>query len=107
GTGTRAAADGADVPKQYRPVKGVPVLSRTIRALLDIEAIQWVVPVIHPDHTRLFAALGFDEDRVLPPAQGGASRQASVLAGLQALGRLKPDFVLIQDAARPFLDAAL
>lgn len=107
GTGTRAAADGADVPKQYRPVKGVPMLSRTIRALLDIEEIQWVVPVIHPDHTRLFAALGFDEDRVLPPATGGASRQASVLVGLQALGRLKPDLVLIQDAARPFLDSAL
>ena len=107
GTGSRAATDGADVPKQYRPVKGVPVLGRTIQALLDIQEIQWVIPVIHPDHVPLFAALSFDGDRILPPVHGGASRQASVLAGLQAIGPLKPDLVLIQDAARPFLDTAL
>jgi 2-C-methyl-D-erythritol 4-phosphate cytidylyltransferase/2-C-methyl-D-erythritol 2,4-cyclodiphosphate synthase len=42
-----------------------------------------------------------------PPANGGATRQASVRAGLEALASQKPDIVLIHDAARPFVTAAL
>jgi len=38
---------------------------------------------------------------------GGATRQASVHAGLEALASQKPDVVLIHDAARPFVSAAL
>ena len=37
-----------------------------------------------------------------PPAIGGATRQQSVLAGLEALVSAGPDLVLIHDAARPF-----
>jgi 2-C-methyl-D-erythritol 4-phosphate cytidylyltransferase/2-C-methyl-D-erythritol 2,4-cyclodiphosphate synthase len=43
----------------------------------------------------------------LPPVWGGATRQASVHAGLEALRAARPDFVLIHDAARPFLTSAL
>jgi 2-C-methyl-D-erythritol 4-phosphate cytidylyltransferase/2-C-methyl-D-erythritol 2,4-cyclodiphosphate synthase len=39
----------------------------------------------------------------LPPVHGGATRQASVRAGLEALDGSAPDIVLIHDAARPFL----
>ncbi len=42
-----------------------------------------------------------------PPAAGGATRQASVHAGLEALAGQKPDIVLIHDAARPFVSGAL
>ena len=41
------------------------------------------------------------------PVSGGATRQASVRAGLDALRATRPDFVLIHDAARPFLTGAL
>src|SRR5262249_854125 len=41
------------------------------------------------------------------PTHGGATRQASVLAGLEALARHKPDIVLIHDAARPFVTAGV
>ena len=44
---------------------------------------------------------------LLPPVFGGATRQASVRAGLEALAPRKPDIVLIHDAARPFASAAL
>jgi len=37
-----------------------------------------------------------------PPVIGGATRQQSVLAGLEALAAAEPDIVLIHDAARPF-----
>lgn len=106
GRGERAAG-GQALPKQYRPVAGVPMLSRTIRALLSLETIALVQPVIHPDHGGLYAALGLDDPRLLAPAMGGATRQGSVLAGLEALAPRRPDRVLIQDAARPLVEAGL
>lgn len=104
GRGERANSGSETVPKQYRSIAGVPVLSRTINGLLDHPDVDWVLPVIHPEHGERYAALGLAHDRLLPPAMGGAERQASVLAGLQALGPRKPDLVLIQDAARPFVN---
>lgn len=107
GAGTRASADGDDTPKQYRPVGGVPILTRTLTAMLGREDILWVLPVIHPGHADRYAALGLSDERLLAPAHGGAQRQASVRAGLEALAPLRPDLVLIQDAARPFVDTEL
>lgn len=102
GKGERASTDGLIEPKQYRPLAGVPVLARTIGAFLSLPDITHVLTVIHPDHAARYAALGLSDPRLLPPVEGGASRQASVLAGLEALAPLSPDLVLIQDAARPF-----
>jgi 2-C-methyl-D-erythritol 4-phosphate cytidylyltransferase/2-C-methyl-D-erythritol 2,4-cyclodiphosphate synthase len=44
---------------------------------------------------------------LLPPVIGGAERTDSVRAGLAALAQYQPDFVLIHDAARPFLTQAM
>ncbi len=107
GAGTRATAGGDPTPKQYRPLAGIPVLSRTLRLFLDRADVAWVLPVIHPDHTARYAALGLGDQRLLAPVTGGTQRQASVLAGLEALAAHKPDLVLIQDAARPFTDAGV
>lgn len=101
GRGERASAGGEPEPKQYRALLGEAVLSRTIKAFLADAQVTWVLPVIHADHPRRFAALGLDDPRLLPPVTGAATRQGSVLAGLQALGPKRPDLVLIQDAARP------
>jgi 2-C-methyl-D-erythritol 4-phosphate cytidylyltransferase / 2-C-methyl-D-erythritol 2,4-cyclodiphosphate synthase len=107
GRGERAATDGAALPKQYRPLLGIPVLRRTIEALLAIDGVGYVLPVIHADHGDLYAALGLAHERLLPPVFGGPTRQSSVHAGLAALASRNPDRVLIQDAARPFVDQAL
>src|SRR5688572_28815436 len=53
-------------------------------------------------YTTLFRSL-----TLRPAAPGGATRQASVRAGLAALAAQKPDIVLVHDAARPFASAAL
>jgi 2-C-methyl-D-erythritol 4-phosphate cytidylyltransferase/2-C-methyl-D-erythritol 2,4-cyclodiphosphate synthase len=65
-----------------------------------------VQPVIHPDDRAHFerAAAGL---AVLAAVFGGASRQASVRAGLEALVTRKPDIVLVHDAARPFASSRL
>jgi len=65
-----------------------------------------VQPVLNPDDTAVFNE-AVSALRYQPPAHGGATRQASVHAGLEALASLKPDVVLIHDAARPFVSAAL
>ncbi|HWU18094.1 MAG TPA: bifunctional 2-C-methyl-D-erythritol 4-phosphate cytidylyltransferase/2-C-methyl-D-erythritol 2,4-cyclodiphosphate synthase [Devosia sp.] len=102
GQGERASAGGVPDPKQYRNVAGVPVLKRTIQAFLEHPAIGQIIPVIHASHVDRYAALDIENPRLLPPVIGGATRQASVLEGLKTLAPLRPDLVLIQDAARPF-----
>jgi 2-C-methyl-D-erythritol 4-phosphate cytidylyltransferase / 2-C-methyl-D-erythritol 2,4-cyclodiphosphate synthase len=104
GSGIRAGADRDGKPKQYWDLAGKPVMARSIEAFLDEGSIRWILPVIHPDHRELFAALGLEDDRLLDPVPGGANRQASVLAGLEALAPHKPDLVLIHDAARPLVE---
>ncbi|CAL8981051.1 Bifunctional enzyme IspD/IspF [Rhodoplanes serenus] len=103
GRGTRV---GGDLPKQYRSVAGTTVLRRTLTAFTSHPGIAAVQPVIHPDDEGRFAeaAAGL---AVLRPAHGGATRQASVLAGLEALADRAPDIVLVHDAARPFASPAL
>ena len=105
GRGERAATGGVPEPKQYRMLAGEAVLSRTLRAFLDLPEISQVLPVIHADHAERYAALGLEHERLMAPVTGGATRQASVLEGLKSLAPLSPDLVLIQDAARPLVDA--
>ena len=103
GTGERMGGG----PKQYRMLAGKPVLTRTIKAFLRRPDVTWVLPVIHPDHNTLFADLGLNDSKLLPPVPGATSRQGSVLAGLEALAPRAPDLVLIQDAARPLIEDAV
>ena len=65
-----------------------------------------VQPVVNPDDAAMFTEAVSDM-RYQPPAKGGATRQASVRAGLEALASQSPDIVLIHDAARPFVTAAV
>jgi 2-C-methyl-D-erythritol 4-phosphate cytidylyltransferase/2-C-methyl-D-erythritol 2,4-cyclodiphosphate synthase len=103
GRGFRAGGEG---PKQYREVGGEPVIRSSLKRFAGHPGITMVQPVIHPDDTDLFraAAAGLD---VLEPVFGGATRQASVRAGLAALSARRPELVLVHDAARPFASAAL
>jgi 2-C-methyl-D-erythritol 4-phosphate cytidylyltransferase/2-C-methyl-D-erythritol 2,4-cyclodiphosphate synthase len=103
GRGLRA---GGDLPKQYRHVLGEPVIRSSLALFAGHDAIGFVQPVIHPDDAALFQAASAGLD-LLPPVDGGALRQASVRAGLEALQAHGPDLVLVHDAARPFASPAL
>ena len=104
GRGYRA---GGNMPKQYRALAGEPVIRPTLAAFLGHPQIDAVQPVIHPDDEPIFRAATAGLQRLLPPVPGGATRQASVRAGLEALRAAGPDLVLIHDAARPFLTSDL
>src|SRR6185312_843315 len=103
GRGLRAGAGG---PKQYRMIGGQTVIFRAMAAFCRHPDIAAVQPVLHPDDAAVFNA-ACDGLHHAPPAAGGATRQASVHAGLEALASEKPDIVLIHDAARPFVSQAV
>lgn len=103
GRGLRA---GGGIAKQYRILNGETPLRRSLRAFAAHTRVTAVQPVIHSDDADLFAQAAADLS-VLPPVPGGATRQESVKAGLEALAAARPDVVLVHDAARPFLSPAL
>lgn len=107
GRGARAAGEDAR-PKQYCPIGGVPMITRTIGAFAAHPGVDDILVVIHPDDERLYAAASQAyTGRLRKPVPGGARRQDSVRAGLEALASDAPACVLIHDAARPFVEAAL
>ncbi len=103
GKGTRV---GGDLPKQFRRVGDEIMLRRTLVTLVEAPKVGLVQPVIRPEDRGLFDEAAEQLD-LLPPAFGGATRQISVRAGLEALAQHKPDIVLVHDAARPFASQAL
>lgn len=100
GSGTRLGG----LPKQYRALAGTSLLKRTIIALQQHPRIRQVQVVINPEHKEYYLAATQGLD-LLPPVAGGATRQESVLRGLEAMDN--PDIVLIHDAARPFVSIPL
>lgn len=97
---------GGEVPKQYMTLGGMPVLRLTMQAFADHPRIAMIQPVIDMDDVQRFSQTTSGID-CLPPVAGGATRQASVHAGLKALAPHAPDIVLIHDAARPNVDGDL
>ncbi|WP_417492154.1 bifunctional 2-C-methyl-D-erythritol 4-phosphate cytidylyltransferase/2-C-methyl-D-erythritol 2,4-cyclodiphosphate synthase [Maricaulis sp.] len=104
GRGTRA---GGDVPKQYREIGGRPVLARTLDVFLAHPLIGPVIVVIGAEDSKRFEALAPLLAGGVETVTGGTTRTASVRAGLQTLEHAGVDAVMIHDAARPFLSAAL
>jgi 2-C-methyl-D-erythritol 4-phosphate cytidylyltransferase/2-C-methyl-D-erythritol 2,4-cyclodiphosphate synthase len=92
---------GGPTPKQYLALAGAPVLRHAAAAFLRHPGVASVQVVGEAEGcAAVLAGLG------IPPAiPGGASRQESARAGLEALAGEAPDAVLIHDAARPIVPA--
>ena len=103
GQGVRA---GGDLPKQFRRIGGDTLLQHALSAFVGVPGVSLVQPVIRAEDLALVRTLT-DGMNILTPISGGATRQASVRAGLEALEPRKPDIVLVHDAARPFASANL
>jgi 2-C-methyl-D-erythritol 4-phosphate cytidylyltransferase len=105
GSGSRA---GTALPKQYEAVAGRAVIAHTLAALAAVPEIDATLVVLAPDDVHF-------ERHVVPRPTlwsthtGGATRAASVRAGLEALrerGLAEDTWVLVHDAARCLLGAA-
>jgi 2-C-methyl-D-erythritol 4-phosphate cytidylyltransferase len=101
---------GAQMPKQYLPLAGAPLIRHALATLCAHARIDRVVVVLAPDdlYWRGFdwSALG---PKLMPVHCGGASRAVSVRNGLSELAgwARADDWVLVHDAARPCLSAGM
>lgn len=92
---------GGDIPKQFRILRGKPIIRWSVEALAQAGAEE-IVAVIAPG-TRAEAEQALAGIAGVRFVDGGATRQESVRAGLEALAKDAPEHVLIHDAARPDL----
>ncbi|NNG15721.1 MAG: 2-C-methyl-D-erythritol 4-phosphate cytidylyltransferase [Gemmatimonadales bacterium] len=108
GQGTRLGGGGeSDLPKQFRTLKGIPILLRAIRPFVSHPEVDRVVVVVRQED--LASPPGWLADlrgETLQFVAGGEARSDSVRAGLAALPE-SCRIVLVHDGARPFLDAGV
>ncbi len=99
------------MPKQYASVAGKAMVTHTLMALLAVERIASVLVVLAPqdDHYQRLVDEAIRR-QVVHTHVGGTSRAASVQAGLRVLvdrGAQWHDWVLVHDAARCLIEAAM
>lgn len=96
GSGSRF---GSETPKQYHLTStGKTVLEESVERFRNHKLIDTVCVVIGRDHKVELDVLH---------TFGGDTRQESVKNGLRFLKKINPKYVLIHDAARPFVSSAL
>jgi 2-C-methyl-D-erythritol 4-phosphate cytidylyltransferase/2-C-methyl-D-erythritol 2,4-cyclodiphosphate synthase len=107
GSGTRL---GAGIPKALVEVGGATLLARSLGAILALEEEARIVVVAPASHreeaTGIVDAVAGAARSSVAVVDGGATRQASVQAGLDALAA-SVDTVLVHDAARALTPTSL
>lgn len=99
GSGTRM---GADLPKQFLELNGLPILMHTLRHLHEMDAAMQLVLVLPESQMDFWEQLCYKHNWSVPHllANGGATRFISVQSGLAlAQGKL----VGVHDGVRPFV----
>ncbi|MDZ4201543.1 MAG: 2-C-methyl-D-erythritol 4-phosphate cytidylyltransferase [Gallionella sp.] len=98
---------GHELPKQYIPLAGRPMIAHALTTLCACPELETVFVVLAPDDT-LFH--GYDwahcGEKLQPLYCGGETRAESVANGLLASELEPDDWVLVHDAARPCLTQA-
>ncbi len=95
---------GHELPKQYLPLAGRPMIYHALNALCACPEITTVFVVLSPDDM-LFHGYDWSRfgDKLQPLYCGGQTRADTVLNGLLASELEPDDWVLVHDAARPCL----
>ncbi len=96
---------GTGRKKEYIQLKGKPVIHHTFEAFASSRLFRYICMVVPPsgieEARRIMGPLAAELEVTF--AEGGATRQQSVLQGLRALEPAAPDYVLIHDGARPWV----
>lgn len=98
---------GNELPKQYLPLAGKPMIAHALETLCACPELSTVFVVIAPGDT-LFHGYDWSHcgEKLQPLYCGGATRAESVANGLLASELEPDDWVLVHDAARPCLTQA-
>ena len=102
--GTASRMGGID--KVMAPLKGEPMIVRTVRTFQECEAIKEIVIVTREDLVVPIMDLCHDFDKLRAVVVGGSSRPESVRHGLDALSD-KVKLAAVHDGARPLITDAV
>ncbi|MCD8175920.1 MAG: 2-C-methyl-D-erythritol 4-phosphate cytidylyltransferase [Tannerellaceae bacterium] len=94
---------GSDLPKQFIPFQGKPVLMHTVTAFYQWDSTVEIVLVLPAEHQSYWTMLCRELNFRVPHhvANGGETRFHSVLNGLQFV--TLPGLVAVHDGVRPFV----
>ncbi len=93
--------------KVFALLGGKPVLARTVEAFASHPRIDGIVVIAGPSEVSRCRETSAGLDKVLAVVAGGQTRQESVAIGLFTLGGDPDDLILVHDAARPLVTAAV
>jgi 2-C-methyl-D-erythritol 4-phosphate cytidylyltransferase/2-C-methyl-D-erythritol 2,4-cyclodiphosphate synthase len=96
---------GFGQPKQFLELGGLSILQRTLNAFHQTPAITDLIVVTRPDAVADVWRY-IDRSPNMIVVEGGATRQASVAAGFAHVPAAT-DYVIVHDAARPFVTRSL
>lgn len=101
GSGSRF---GGGPPKQLADLGGQSIVARSVAALSRSGVIDAITVVTRPDLVAVVGELLSKEHPPVTVVAGGASRAASVRAGLATLDGTDRDLVVVHDGARPLVE---
>ncbi len=93
--------------KELAVIDGTPVLKRAVSAFVGNGAFHTIVITFPPDGESSLRSVCDDVSIDIIWVPGGQTRQESVFNALSALTGLSPEYVLIHDAARPWVSQEL
>lgn len=99
---------GGEIPKQFLPIGGKPVLMRTVEAFYQAETEIGIVLVLPHEQQDYWRELCYQYDFQIPYilADGGQTRFHSVQNGLRMIPDGEADaLVAVHDGVRPFVSA--
>jgi len=105
--GGKGIRTGWDLPKQFLPLNGLPVLMHTIKAFYDYDPTMGIILVLPKDYTDHWLRLCSDYKFSISCriVSGGATRFESVRRGLEKVER--GTLTGVHDGVRPLIDPQL
>lgn len=102
GSGQRLGSVSLGLPKALVPLSGRPLIAHTVTRLIESFTFDGIVIPYPPAWAEHFQKLHFPPHVVV--TEGGATRQQSVRKGLEVLGSIADEsIILVHDAARCFV----
>lgn len=98
---------GGDLPKQFIPVGGIPILMRTLKAFHKADQDTHLILVLPIDQQEYWIQLCEDYHFDIPHkiVNGGETRFHSVSHGLEAIPENVEGVVAVHDGVRPFVSS--
>ena len=99
---------GSEIPKQFLPLAGVPIIFHTINRFSKCKDIDVIIVALAEDEIPGFGdqTSNYPIPKTMHLVPGGKERSDSIKNALQACAALNPEIVVVHDAVRPFVTAA-